>query len=390
MTFAVDAVELEAFTAEALDFLEAHAKRKGTRLEGTWGTGSDAIGVLEVHTTPEEEASDLEAARRWRRRVFDAGFGWLGGPSELGGADRNATLDDVYRFLEAEFDVPSQNIFASGTALLAPSLLVHGSTEVKARYLPGIFRGDLVACQLLSEPGAGSDLAALHTRAVGDGDSWVVSGQKVWSSYAHLAQVGQLVARTDLDAPKHDGLTMFILEMDAPGVTIRPLRQMTGEAHFNEVFLDEVRVPDANRVGEPGDGWRAILTTLMSERAAVGSGATNPATHPVDRLVQLARHLDRRAEALVRRDLADAYLHDQILRFLNLRREAAATGASPGAEGSIAKLSHSRQARRIGDFAGELLGPALTADTGEWGTFAWTTWVCGAPCLRIAGGTDEI
>jgi len=191
--------------------------------------------------------------------------------------------------------------------------------------------------------------------------------------------------------PKHRGLTMFVLDMDSPGVTVRPIRQMTGEAHFNEIFLDDVRVPDDNRVGEPGEGWRAILTTLMSERAAVGSGATNPATHPVERLIQLARHQDRVADLHVRQRLADAYLHGEILRLLNLRREAElAVGSASGAEGSIAKLLHSDQARRIGEIAAELLGPTITADTGAWGTFAWSVWLCGAPCLRIAGGTDEI
>jgi len=211
VTATLERHELEAFTAEASDFLESHAKRKATGAAAAWGVGDAAIGVLEVHTTREAEEVALADAREWRAAVFDAGFGWLGGPPEFGGAGRNPALDEVYRSLEAEFDVPSQNIFASGTALVAPSILAHGSAAVKTRYLRRVFRGDLVACQLLSEPDAGSDLAALRTTAVRDGDRWVVSGQKVWSSYAHLAGVGQLVARTDPDVPKHRGLTMFVL-----------------------------------------------------------------------------------------------------------------------------------------------------------------------------------
>ncbi len=223
-----------------------------------------------------------------------------------------------------------------------------------------------------------------------DGDEWIVNGQKVWSSYAHKADLGQLMARTDPDVPKHQGLSMFLLPMDTPGVEARPLRQMNGQAEFNEVFLTDVRVPAANIVGEPGSGWRAVLTTLMSERAAVGSGK-NSALDPASILLELARHLDQNTDPVVRQKLAQIMTNRELLRWLTMRAESAvAAGKERGAEGSLVKLLSSQQNRAIGSLAGELLGPSLTADTGEWGTYTWAHFLCSSPGLRIAGGTDEI
>src|SRR4051794_1731580 len=202
--------EVENFRAAAVEFLEAHAKRRADADGSGWGVGSDAIGLLDTYSSREEEATALAQARAWRRLVFDHGFGWLGGPVEFGGAGRDASLDEEYRLLEQAFEVPDPQPFATGTHLIAPAILAHGTDDVRRRYLRGIFRGDLVTCQLLSEPEAGSDLAALRTRAVQDGSDWVISGQKVWTSQAHLADVGQLLARTDFDVPKHKGLTMFL------------------------------------------------------------------------------------------------------------------------------------------------------------------------------------
>ncbi|MDO8361666.1 MAG: acyl-CoA dehydrogenase family protein [Actinomycetota bacterium] len=383
--------ELSEFRAAALHFLETNARHRVVATQAGWGIGSDSIGLLDAHADRAAEAAALARSREWRRLVFDHGFGWAGGPVALGGGGRNPLLDEEYRRLEVEFDVPDQQPFATGTHLVAPALLAHGSPELQAKYLPGIFRGELVVCQLLSEPEAGSDLAALRTRAVRDGDHWVVTGQKVWSSQAHLSQVGQLLVRTDPDAPKHQGITMFVLDMDTPGVTVRPLRQMTGETHFNEVFLDEVRIPDANRVGELGSGWRAVMATLMSERASVGSGANNSAIDPVARLRDMAEHLDRANDPIVRQRLAALHTNAELRRFLIGRHEAAMqAGKAPGAEGSILKLLFGDQAVRCAALASELLGPSVLADSGEWGTYAWGRWITGSPMMRIAGGTDEI
>jgi len=380
--------EKHAFISEATAFLEANAERRQNTESFTWGKGPE---VRLMGKDDEDPRALIAQARAWRATVFDAGFGWIGGPKEYGGGGRHHDLDGVYRGLESEFDVPDQSAWGVAWEMVAPAILVHGNEEVKQRYLRRIYRGELLCSQLLSEPGNGSDLAGLRTKAVRDGDEWVVNGQKVWSSYAHLAELGQLMARTDPDAPKHKGLTMFLLPMDTPGVEPRPLRQMNGNAEFNEVFLTDVRVPDANRVGDAGRGWAAVLTTLMSERAAVGSGKTSAAADPALILVELARHMDRLDDAVVRQTLAEVLTHRKLIEWVGTRGEAlVASGQARGAEGSILKLLSSRQIRRIANLAGSLLGPAFGADTGEWGTFAWSDYLCSTPGLRIAGGTDEI
>jgi alkylation response protein AidB-like acyl-CoA dehydrogenase len=382
--------ERRAFIAEATAFLEANAERRATRTEGfTWGEGADEVRLMGGKEDGSEDER-LAAARVWRATVFDAGFGWLGGPVQYGGAGRSPELDQIYRSLESEFDVPDQGAWGVAWEMVAPAVLAHGSEDVKQRFLRPIYRGELLCSQLLSEPEGGSDLAGLRTRAVRDGDQWVVNGQKVWSSYAHKADLGQLMARTNPDVPKHQGLTMFLLPMDMEGVEVRPLRQMNGAAEFNEVFLTDVRVPDANRVGDAGSGWRAVLTTLMSERAAVGSNKSST-VDATSLLLELARHLERTDEAVVRQRLAEVVTHKRVLEWLTLRAEAAVAGGKErGAEGSIVKLISSRQNRRIANLAGDLLGPAFTADTGEWGTYSWSQFLCSTPGLRIAGGTDEI
>jgi alkylation response protein AidB-like acyl-CoA dehydrogenase len=381
-----------SFERRALAFLDANAARKPAALSSvSWGDGDDSMAVLEVHHDRVTERDDLRRSRAWRAKVFDAGFGWLGGPVAYGGAGLSPLLDERYRQLEADFDVPSQNIFSSSTHLVGPSIEQYGSEDLKQRTLRAFHRGDLVACQLLSEPGNGSDLAGLTTKAVRDGDDWVVTGQKVWNSYAHLADVGQLLARTDPDVAKHAGLTMFLVDMSSPGVEVRPLRMNTGEEHFNEVFLTEVRIPDHQRVGGVGEGWKAMQATLMSERRAVGGGVTNTANDPVKRVIQLARHLGVSNDRVVRDQLAAAHIFAEVLRLASLRMEhEAAAGRMLGPEGSMLKLMSSAQHRRVSCLGAQLLGPAAQADTGEWGTFAWANYVVGAPMLRIAGGTDEI
>lgn len=387
----VDPGEVEAFRREVTQWLDARAARRDPDSGRAWGQGSDEIGTMQSHPTVELELEDLRRGRIWRREVFDAGLGWLGGPLEHGGAGRSPVLDEVYREAEAAYDVPSQNVFHSAMSLVAPSILAHGSEELKSRYLRPMFRGDIVCCQLLSEPDFGSDLAGIASRAVRDGDHWIVSGQKVWSSYAHFAEAGQLLVRTDPGVGKHRGLSMFIVDMDSPGVTVRPLRQMTGDYHFNEIFLEDVRIPASNMVGSPGEGWAAVTTTLMSERHAVGNGATNPTTDPLVRLRQLIDWLAMGEDPGVRQSFVEVFIDAELLRYLNLRKgEDLAQGRPLGPEGSLAKLLLARQTARISDLVSALLGPAVIADSGEWGTFAWSQWIVGAPHRRIAGGTDEI
>ena len=382
--------EANAFVAEATAFLEANAERRpGSDAPAAWGEGPQVS--LMGGADPAEEDRRLADARVWRAKVFDAGFAWLSGPVAYGGGGRHPDLDDVYRTLEAGFDVPDQSAWGVAWEMVAPAVLVHGSEALKQRYLRRIMRGELLCSQLLSEPENGSDLAGLRTRAVRDGDEWVVNGQKVWSSYAHKADIGQLMARTDPDVPKHQGITMFLLPMDTPGVDPRPLRQMNGNAEFNEVFLTDVRVPDANRVGEAGNGWRAVLTTLMSERVAVGSGKSSTALDPSAMVIELARHASRHTDPVVRQSLAGIYTNRRLLQWLAARTaQAVAAGRPLGPEGSIMKLLANHQNQAIGSLAGSLLGPSMVADTGDWGTYAWANFLCSAPGLRIAGGTDEI
>jgi acyl-CoA dehydrogenase len=274
--------------------------------------------------------------------------------------------------------------------MVAPTILAHAIPEVKERYLRSLYRGDLVACQLFSEPAAGSDLAGIQTRAMRDGDEWVISGQKVWTSGAQQSDLGEIITRTSVDKPKHKGLTMLLVDMKAPGVTVRPLRQMTGGASFNEVFFDEVRVHDSHRLGDVDEGWTVALTTLMNERAAIGGGIGNRATS-LTRFVELARYLGRADDPLVRQQLADSYVKLQVARYTNQRAMAKIrAGQLPGPEMSIAKLAMTQNFQRLTDMLSGMLGPRLTADTGEWGTYAFGELVLGVPGMRVAGGTDEV
>jgi alkylation response protein AidB-like acyl-CoA dehydrogenase len=382
-------ITLDEFRSEAKVFLVANAKRRGEE-KFVWGEGSDRVGVLE-EKTPEQERADLDGAKEWKAKEFDAGFGWISGPEEYGGRALPAAYDRSYRELASRFVLPDTHHFGIGLGMVAPTILAHAIPEVREAYLRSLYRGDIVACQLFSEPVAGSDLAGIQTRAVRDGDEWVISGQKVWTSGAHYSDIGEIITRTSPDKPKHKGLTMLVVDMKAPGVEVRPLRQMTGGASFNEVFFTEVRVHDSHRLGDVDEGWTVALTTLMNERAAIGGGGAGVGTTSVTRFVELARYLGLTNDAVVRQQLADAFVRQQAARYTNLRAMAKLrAGQLPGPEMSIAKLSLTQNMRLLGDTLSTMLGPRLAADTGEWGTFAWAEFVMGIPGMRVAGGTDEI
>ncbi len=280
-------------------------------------------------------------------------------------------------------------VYGVGLGMVAPTILAHGTEEVKERYLKAMYRGDIVGCQLFSEPEAGSDLASLTTSAVRDGDSWVLSGQKVWTSYAHVADIGEILCRSDPAAEKHRGLTAFVLDMHAPGVEVRPLRQMTGGSSFNEVFLNEVRVDDGHRLGEVNGGWTVALTTLMNERAAIGGGSGGGLGS--GRLLEMVRRLGKAEDPLVRQQVADVFTRTKVAGYTTLRAMAkVAAGQAPGPELSIAKLAFTDNLRRTSDLVSSVLGAALAADSGRWGTYAWSDLVLGVPGVRVAGGTDEV
>ena len=384
-------LSVEEFVEEATAFLEANTTPRRD-VQQAWGEGDDTVALFEEKTKDEEDA-EVAAAKAWRAKVYDAGFGWITGPPEYGGRGLTSAHDRAWRALEGRYEIPDLSCFGIGLGMVAPTILAHARDEIRQRYLPSMYRGDIIGCQLFSEPVAGSDLAGIQTRAVRDGDEWVVSGQKVWTSGAQYSDIGEIITRTSPDKPKHKGLTMFVVDMHAPGVEVRPLRQMTGGASFNEVFFDEVRIPDDHRLGDVDEGWTVALTTLMNERAAIGGGAAAPggATGTLARLFELARRLGRADDPTVRQLLADIWINTQVGRYTNLRAMAKIrAGQLPGPEMSIGKLSLTNNLQRITDAATAVLGPRLAADTGEWGTYAWGELVLGVPGMRVAGGTDEV
>jgi alkylation response protein AidB-like acyl-CoA dehydrogenase len=382
------AIELDDFVAEARAFLDANAEPRAEE-KLVWGEGTDRVGILD-EKTPEEEAEELKAAKDWKAREFDAGFGWITGPVEYGGRNLPAAYERAYRELQSNYETASTQPFAVGLGMVAPTILAHAIPDVKERYLRPLYRGDLVACQLFSEPVAGSDLAGIQSKAVRDGDEWIVNGQKVWTSSAQFSDLGEIITRTSPDKPKHKGLTMLLVDMQAPGVTVRPLRQMTGGASFNEVFFDDVRVHDSHRLGDVDEGWTVALTTLMNERAAIGSGLGGRATS-LKRFIELARYLGCADDPIVRQHLADAYVRTHVARYTNQRAMAKIrAGQLPGPEMSISKLAMTQNFQVAANLLATMLGPRLAADTGEWGTFSWSELVLGVPGFRIAGGTDEV
>jgi len=310
-------------------------------------------GLLAAH---DPSAMD---ARTFRGHQFDAGLAWVHFPVGHGGLGTAASHQGrVEARLRAAGAAPAdpRQFFMN---LAGPTIVTHGSDELKRQFLRPMFTGEDFWCQLFSEPGAGSDFAGLGTRAVRDGDEWIVNGQKVWNTMAHIGRWGMLVTRTDTEVPKHRGLTYFVLDMTAPGVDVRPLRQITGEAEFNEVYLTDVRVPDACRVGDVGDGWRVSLTTLMNERTSIG-GSTAPkrGAGPIGDAVRLWNERPAADRDPARRDeLIRLWIRAETLRLTNARASAARRAGNPGPEGSVAKLAMADLNKAITGFCLELLGP---------------------------------
>jgi alkylation response protein AidB-like acyl-CoA dehydrogenase len=336
--------------------------------------------------TPDSGKPDPERSRAWHRRLAAGGWGAPSWPVEDGGRGFGPLESTVWAEEKARVGALLPfNVVGFGMA--GPTVIAHGTPEQKARYLPALLNGDEIWCQLFSEPGAGSDLASLSTRAERQGDEWVVNGQKVWSSLAHEAQWGLLLARHDFDVPKHKGLVYLIVDMTSPGVEVRPLKQMDGNAHFNEVFLSDVRIPHENRLGEPGDGWRVAITTLMHERMSIGN-ASGGYTFPFEKLVELARERSPQGlDPLTRDMLARVYTQRRILELLNARILAKlGRGQIPDAEGSIAKLVLAGLVGQSAAAGMTLLGPdgSLMGEEGVQRAFL------GWPAFRLGGGTDEI
>jgi alkylation response protein AidB-like acyl-CoA dehydrogenase len=288
---------------------------------------------------------------------FDLGLGWVHFPEGQGGLGLSPRLQRVIGDRLRKAGAPSnwaRNVI--GLGMSAPVIVAHGTEAQQDRYLRPMFTCEEIWCQLMSEPGAGSDMAGLSARGVRAGDEWVVNGQKVWTTLAHVARFGTLIVRTDPDAPKHKGMTHFVVDMHAPGVEVRPLRQLTGDAEFNEVYFTDVRIADSERLGEEGDGWRVALTMLMNERVAIGSGQI-PAqgSGPISQAVRLLR--ERHANDGVLRDrVAAAWIEAEVARLTNIRAGQARKKGTPGPEGSIGKLVGAEQNQRIHDLILDLLG----------------------------------
>ncbi|GDX25878.1 acyl-CoA dehydrogenase [Actinomycetes bacterium] len=381
---------VEQFHAEALAFLEANAPRKEAEKKFVWGEGADKVSMFEEKDR-KSETHDVTLACAWRQKKFDAGFGYIFGPEQYGGRGLPAAYSKIYESLEANYEIPNQSCFTIGLGMVAPTIVAHGSDMARETYVRKMYRGEIVGCQLFSEPGAGSDLASLSTKAERDGEEWVITGQKVWTSGAHYSDIGEIIARTDFDMPKHKGLTGFIVDMRAPGVEIRPLRQMTGGASFNEVFFSEVRVRDDHRLGDINNGWNVALTTLMNERAAIGAGSGSGGGGMFTRVIEMVKYYGLEKDPVVRDALADLIIHNKVAGFNNQRAmDKIKSGQMPGPEMSMAKLAGTANMMRMGDFLSMVLGPKLIADSGEWGTYAWNQLILGTPGGRIAGGSDEV
>jgi alkylation response protein AidB-like acyl-CoA dehydrogenase len=375
---------LEEFTDAARAWLRTVA---APRSRQEWGVGSDSVAVFE-NWTAQQERTETDRIRAYEQAKYDAGWGALTWPEEYGGRGLPMAHALAFRQAEDDFDVPRRTeMFSVTQQLVAPAVAQWGTPEQRARYVAAMLRTDLIACQLFSETEAGSDLAAVRTRAVQHGDSWVLDGHKVWTSGAPVADLGVAVTRTDPTAAKHAGLTVFLVPMDAPGVEVRPIRQMTGGASFNEVYLDGVELADEMRLGPVGQGWKVALTVLAAERLDSGNlGLAN-----ADRAVELARHLDRPLTDLESDRVADLVTRSYVQRLTGMRVAAAVVaGQDPGPEASIGKLLATDTMARTSEVARMLLGAELAANSGRWGTWAWTEHLLGAPGYRIAGGTDEI
>jgi alkylation response protein AidB-like acyl-CoA dehydrogenase len=354
------------------------------------GLAPAEIGGVVSPWADHAEAAVVDA-RAFQRSLFEAGYAGLSWPERYGGAGRTARHEYIFDQEAGRYELPI-GVFSIGLGMCGPTLLAHGTEEQKIRYILPMLRGDDIWSQVFSEPAAGSDLAALRTRAVRDGDVWSLSGQKVWTSGALISQYGLVLARSDPKRPRHAGLTMFIVDLAAPGVTIRPLKQMTGHSKFAEIFFDDVKISDDHRVGGENDGWRCAITTLMNERFSVGGLKYAQRGGSAQLIIDKARSLGLVTDPVVRQRLARVWAQETIFGYLHRRvGSAVMAGRAPGPEGSILKLA-------MGAFIG--LAAATGADLVGVSSIAWEPdrpaadgWaerLCGAPCFTIAGGTTEV
>lgn len=372
------------FRAECRSWLTAAAEPR---------TGPAGMGAL-ADADPETERRHVAAAQAWQAVLADAGWAGIAWPVEHGGRGGTPRQQAIFDEEQADFAVPA-SVFVQGIGMAGPTLITHGTDAQRTRFLRPMLRGEEIWCQLYSEPGAGSDLAALSTRAERDGDDYVVDGQKVWTSSAQFSDWAILLARTDLDVPKHRGITYFVVDMRTPGIDVRPLRQITGVAHFNEVFLTDVRVPAENVVGDVDRGWAVAMTTLTNERSAIGGGRSGGAMGELVKLFRASSSSSSSsssADQVLRQRVARAYTHGRILTYLGWRaRTAVDQGRSPGPETSVIKLAHSLHQAELGELGLAVLGtPALELDYAALDDSPWQVRFLAQWASRIGGGTEQV
>ena len=322
---------------------------------------SDALQAIDakIDALLEEYDPKQLSTIEFRGHQYDAGLGVIHFPVGRGGMGLAPPLQRHIEKRLVEAGREPEDPVTFFRHLAGPTIEAHGSVEVKDRFLRPMFTGEEVWCQLFSEPGAGSDFAGLATKAMADGDEWVVNGQKVWNTLAHLADFGMLVTRTDPSLPKHKGMTYFAVDMKSEGVEVRPLRQITGEAEFNEVYLTDVRIPDSNRVGDVGEGWRASLTTLMNERTAIGGGTPKQGGGAIGDLLEVWNKLPEEDKSRVGREkVMKLWVKAEALRLTNIRASQNRKVGNPGPEGSVAKTMFAELNKEVYEVTIDLLGPA--------------------------------
>jgi alkylation response protein AidB-like acyl-CoA dehydrogenase len=385
-------ISVDDLVAQARVWFDEHAVRRPTsEAELGWGEGEFDVSVFSDMSF-DDERDHIRRIAEWIQTKATRGYHAVDWPVEYGGLGLSRAHARALARLEREYESPGSHELVSVTVgLISSTLRVLGSDEMKTRFVKSLLSAEILACQLFSEPGAGSDLAGLSCRAVRDGDEWVVNGQKVWSSGAQFSQWGELIARTDPDVIKHQGLTAFMLPLDAPGVEVRPIKQMSGGSSFCEVFFNDVRLSDDLRLGDVGDGWKVATTTLSFERDHSESGGGGGASGgSFKQLLATARMAGLTDDPMMRDKLAKVYIHGRIESYTNRRAADLARSGTPGPEGSLGKLLWTEGMTEVSSVIGDILGARLLADTGEWGTYAWNEHLLGAPGYRIAGGSDEV
>lgn len=377
-----DTPEEAAFRAEVRDWL----KKNGTPKTSGSGRGNPA-------KMPSLDELKVQA-KAWQAKKADAGYAQITWPKEYGCRGGTPIQQVIYNQEEANYEIPI-GFFEIGLGMCIPTMMAYASEEQLKRYVKPAIRGEEIWCQLFSEPAAGSDVAGLRTKAVKDGDEWVVNGQKVWTSGAHLSDFGILLTRTDPNVPKHKGLTMFFLDMKLPGIEVRPIKQASGGSGFNEVFFTDVRIPDNQRLGEVGKGWQTALTTLMNERMSIGGRSTGPS---FEQIMDLARSLEVEDGTAIKNEafrdrLANWYVRSKGLEYTNFRSlTALSKGQTPGPENSIGKVITANNIQDIGSYMMDLqeIGGILTDENDAPLEALFQNTYISSPGLRIAGGTDEI